>query len=61
MSKHSRQFRAAQRRYDNQSEPNHDYRVTFKKIRCPQCGEWKPQGDDPNICDDCSEENFDNE
>jgi hypothetical protein len=53
-----RNLRAAQRHHDNKSEPTHDYRVTLKKIRCRQCGEWKPQGDDPNVCDDCAKENF---
>jgi hypothetical protein len=53
MSALDRLFRAAQRHHDNASEPSHDYRVTTKMIRCQQCGEWKPQGDDPNVCDDC--------
>jgi len=61
MSALDRLFRAAQRRYDNMSEPECDYRVTFKKIRCRQCGEWKPQGDDPNVCDECADEDLDNE
>jgi ribosomal protein L32 len=56
-----RNFRAAQRRYDNDSEPTHDYRVTPKMIRCKQCGKWKQLGDDPNVCDDCANEDLDNE
>jgi len=54
---------ACQRRYDNEAEPAHDWRVTARRSRCRQCGEWFTEAapGNPNICKSCGDDDSTNQ